>query len=125
MEKLNMWISIFKPLFTLWGPGGTELIVILVIVLLCFGARRLQDLARGMGESIRVFKTGVSREPRHQSSDSRVWWFLVLAFAAVVIMLSVLNLDTFSDKQKLALTVTLLAWIGVGYWSFMRKGDDL
>ena len=41
--------------------GTTELIVILVIVLLLFGAKRLPDLARGLGKSIQEFKKA-SRE---------------------------------------------------------------
>jgi sec-independent protein translocase protein TatA len=41
-------------------PGGFEWVVILVVVLLLFGANRLPQLAKGMGESIRNFKTGMS-----------------------------------------------------------------
>jgi len=36
-----------------------ELLVILVIVLLIFGANRLPQLARGVGESIKNFKEGM------------------------------------------------------------------
>ncbi|EIP99729.1 twin arginine-targeting protein translocase, TatA/E family [Opitutaceae bacterium TAV1] len=38
------------------GIGGTELIVILVIVLLLFGGAKLPALARGLGQSIKEFK---------------------------------------------------------------------
>jgi sec-independent protein translocase protein TatA len=47
-------------LLLFWAPGGTELIIILVIVLILFGANRLPQLAKGMGESIRNFKTGMA-----------------------------------------------------------------
>ena len=48
-------------LLLFWGaPGGWELIVILVIVLILFGANRLPQLAKGMGESIRNFKQGMA-----------------------------------------------------------------
>ncbi|MGH9766176.1 MAG: twin-arginine translocase TatA/TatE family subunit [Blastocatellia bacterium] len=47
-------------LLLLWAPGGWELIIILVIVLILFGANRLPQLAKGMGESIRNFKTGMA-----------------------------------------------------------------
>lgn len=36
--------------------GPTELIIILVIVLLLFGAKKLPDLASSMGKSIREFR---------------------------------------------------------------------
>ena len=39
--------------------GIPELLVILVIVLLIFGANRLPELAKGMGKSIRNFKEAV------------------------------------------------------------------
>lgn len=36
--------------------GPTELIIILVIVLLLFGGKKLPDAARGLGRSLRIFK---------------------------------------------------------------------
>ena len=39
--------------FNLRGP---ELLVLVLIILLLFGAKRLPDVARGMGRSLRVFK---------------------------------------------------------------------
>jgi sec-independent protein translocase protein TatA len=37
-------------------PGGWELLVILFIVLLLFGAKKLPDLAGSMGKSMREFR---------------------------------------------------------------------
>jgi sec-independent protein translocase protein TatA len=108
----------------IWSPGGWDMIIILIIVLILFGANRLPDLARGLGESIENWKRGapgISREQRRRSDDSRPWWFIFLAVIAVSIIFSVLSLDIFSGAQKLALTITLLGWIGVGYWSFGRN----
>ena len=36
--------------------GGQELIVILLIILVLFGAKKLPELARGMGQAIREFQ---------------------------------------------------------------------
>ena len=40
-----------------------ELLIILVIVLLIFGANRLPQLAKGVGQSIRNFKDGMKDGP--------------------------------------------------------------
>ena len=39
--------------------GMTEMILILGILLLLFGGKKLPELAKGMGESIRAFKKGM------------------------------------------------------------------
>jgi sec-independent protein translocase protein TatA len=39
-------------------PGPGELIVILLVVLLLFGAKRLPELARSLGKSLNEFKRG-------------------------------------------------------------------
>ena len=41
-------------------PGGTEWVVIILVVLLLFGAKRLPELAKGLGKSIREFKKATS-----------------------------------------------------------------
>jgi sec-independent protein translocase protein TatA len=38
--------------------GGTELIIALVIILLLFGAKRIPELARGLGSGVREFRKG-------------------------------------------------------------------
>lgn len=42
------------------GLGPVELLVILLIVVLLFGARKLPELARGLGSSAREFRKGLS-----------------------------------------------------------------
>jgi sec-independent protein translocase protein TatA len=46
----------------MFGLGTTELLVILGIVVLIFGARRLPELGSGLGKAIKNFKAGVSQD---------------------------------------------------------------
>lgn len=39
--------------------GGWELIIILVVILLIFGARKLPELARSLGASAKEFRKGI------------------------------------------------------------------
>lgn len=40
--------------------GPTEILVILGIVVLLFGGKKLPELARGSGKALRIFKTEIS-----------------------------------------------------------------
>jgi len=44
----------------MFGLGMPELIVILIIVIVIFGANRLPQLGEGLGKAIRGFKKGIS-----------------------------------------------------------------
>jgi sec-independent protein translocase protein TatA len=46
----------------MFGLGTTELLVILGIVVLIFGARRLPEIGSGLGKAIKNFKAGVSQD---------------------------------------------------------------
>ncbi len=37
-------------------PGGWELVLVLLVVLVIFGSKRLPDSARSLGRSLRIFK---------------------------------------------------------------------
>ena len=52
--------------------GTNEIIVILIIVLLLFGGRKIPELMRGLGKGVREFndaKNNVKREIEESTSD--------------------------------------------------------
>ncbi|MDP9494911.1 MAG: twin-arginine translocase TatA/TatE family subunit [Actinomycetota bacterium] len=54
----------------MFGLRGQELLIILLIVLLIFGARKLPDLARSIGASAKEFRKGVE-EGSDTESDTQ------------------------------------------------------
>lgn len=50
--------------------GWTELIIIVFVVLLLFGANKLPDLARSMGRSARIFKSEVKEMRNEDEADT-------------------------------------------------------
>ena len=60
-----MTLLLFKPEFLFSMPGGTEWILILLVVLLFFGGKKIPDLMRGIGKGVREFndaKESVKKE---------------------------------------------------------------
>ena len=56
------------------GLGGTEVILILVVILLLFGAKRIPELAKGLGRGIREFKdatTEIKNDIQHHDRDEK------------------------------------------------------
>lgn len=52
----------------LFGLGFQEILLILLIVLLLFGAKKIPELAKGMGKGIREFKEA-SKEVKKEITD--------------------------------------------------------
>lgn len=50
--------------------GWPELLGILLVIVLLFGARKLPDLARALGKSIAEFKKGREEASKSESADS-------------------------------------------------------
>ncbi len=49
--------------------GGQEILVILVLVLLLFGAKRLPELARSLGQGIKEFRKSVKEISEDSESE--------------------------------------------------------
>lgn len=52
------------------GLGMTELVIILVIILIIFGAGKLPEIGSGLGRAIKNFKKGVTDSGSTTDSDS-------------------------------------------------------
>jgi len=54
--------------------GGQELLIILAIVIILFGAKKIPELASGLGKGIKEFKKAskdVEKEIEHVTSDEK------------------------------------------------------
>ena len=59
------------PLALFGSFGFQELLVVLLIVVFLFGARRIPEIARGLGEGVRGFRTSL-----RGGRGSRPWYLL-------------------------------------------------
>jgi sec-independent protein translocase protein TatA len=50
--------------------GPTEIILILAIVLLLFGGKKIPELMRGIGKGVKSFKDGIKEEDQDPKSDA-------------------------------------------------------
>jgi sec-independent protein translocase protein TatA len=56
-----------------WAPGGLEVILILVVILILFGAKKIPELAKGLGQGIKEFKKAtreVTDEIQNTTTDA-------------------------------------------------------
>ena len=52
-------------------PGGMEVVLIIFVIILLFGARKLPELARSLGKSLSEFKKG-QREGNITETNSKI-----------------------------------------------------
>jgi sec-independent protein translocase protein TatA len=52
-------------------PSMPELIIILVIVVLLFGAKKIPDLAQGLGKGIKNFKKAMSEDDKEENIEPK------------------------------------------------------
>ena len=65
------------PLLAFGAPGMQEMIVIFLIVLLLFGAKKIPELARGVGKGMGEFKkakTEFEREIKEGEEEGKKEW---------------------------------------------------
>ena len=55
----------------MFGLGPMEIAIILLIVLVLFGAKRIPEVARGLGKGIREFKSATSEISRELTVEDR------------------------------------------------------
>lgn len=54
-----------------FGLGGSELLLILAIILLLFGGAKLPSLARGLGQSVKEFKKASREDETEKPEDKK------------------------------------------------------
>jgi sec-independent protein translocase protein TatA len=54
----------------MWSPSPVELIIILVVVLIVFGPKRLPDLGRSLGRGMREFKDSVTGKDKDELPEA-------------------------------------------------------
>ncbi|QEZ88388.1 twin-arginine translocase TatA/TatE family subunit [Aliarcobacter cibarius] len=53
-------------------PSGMQLLVIVLIVLILFGGKKIPELAKGLGSSIKNFKKAVKEDEEEVATASKI-----------------------------------------------------
>ncbi|MEI6057964.1 MAG: twin-arginine translocase TatA/TatE family subunit [bacterium] len=54
----------------MFGLGTKEIIIIAAIIVLLFGAKKVPELAKGIGQAVRHIRGGFKDEPENNQTDS-------------------------------------------------------
>ena len=60
-----------NPIQTCGPIGPTEIFIILIIVVLLFGAKKIPDLMKGVGKGIKEFKSATKDEPSDKGDEDK------------------------------------------------------
>jgi sec-independent protein translocase protein TatA len=61
--------TVLNPTLAILGLGTPEILLILAIVIFLFGAKKLPELAKGLGKSMKEFKKASSTDDDEDSED--------------------------------------------------------
>lgn len=61
MESLLLFVG---------GLGGWEIFLIMAIIMLFFGAKKIPQIAKGLGQGIKEYKSAISGEAERELKDS-------------------------------------------------------
>ena len=53
------------------GLSGTELLVVLGVAVLLFGGKKIPEVAKGLGEGIKNFKTAIKGEDKQAAEEKK------------------------------------------------------
>lgn len=59
------------PLAELFGMGAPELIILLVVVMVLFGGKKLPELAKGLGKAKREFKKASEEDDEDEAPKAK------------------------------------------------------
>jgi sec-independent protein translocase protein TatA len=54
------------------GLGGWEILLVILIILIFFGAKRIPELAKGLGKGIREFKDATNEQEKKPESKEEI-----------------------------------------------------
>jgi len=54
------------------GLGGWEILLVILIILIFFGAKRIPELAKGLGKGIREFKDATSEQQKKSETKEEI-----------------------------------------------------
>ena len=54
----------------MFGIGATDWLLIILVLILLFGAKKIPEIARGLGKSVNEFKKGMSETEEKKPDDT-------------------------------------------------------